>query len=172
MSDFVVIQKKLLKALAQHAPDMNMLLRVLEEKYDPDPKNKCIFMLMPSNTDKHPSAYAVNDSAEWKLIHIMRNFIGKLCVHLSQEEQLQIIDRLHYDLIFKFTCTVQTLEEALADIVPNARKIIEDKASDGKQATSFAPESVEALIKSLWKQCEEATGKIIKEDESQKNNDS
>jgi len=37
MSDFILIQKQLFKALAQNAPDVNMLLRVLIKRYDPEP---------------------------------------------------------------------------------------------------------------------------------------
>jgi len=166
MSDFILIQKQILKTLAQHAPDKDSLLRAIEEKYDPDPENKCIFMLMPSNTDKHPAAYAVDESVEWILIHILRNFIGKLCVHLPQEEQLQLMERLHYDLIFKFVCTVKILGKTLAGIAPNARKVLDAEAGDGKQAT---PESVKALVKSLWRQCEKAMENFGEKDAKEKN---
>jgi len=169
MSDFVVIHKQILKDLAQHAPDKDSLLRVIEEEYDPDPKNKYKFLVMPSNTAEHPAAYAVDESIDWALIHTVGNFIEQLCPHLPEEEQTRLVDRLHNKLSGKFARTVQTLGSALAAIVPNARKVIEEENADDKQATGFAPESVEPLVESLWKHCEKIMGKIVEEDEKGKN---
>ena len=170
MSDFVIIHKQDLKTLAQDTPDKDGLLRVLETKFDPDPKNKYKFLVMPTNTAEHPAAYAVDESLDWKLIHTVADFVGQLCVHLPREEQERICQRLHDQLTLKFNCTVHTLEKMLAAFVPGARKIIEDEAANGKQAISFDPESVEALIKSVWRQCEEATEKVAEEDEDENNN--
>ena len=169
MSDFVVIHKQDLKALAQDTPDKDGLLRVLETKFDPDPKNKYKFLVMPSNTAEHPPAYAVDESLDWKLIHTVADFVGQLCAHLPREEQERISQRLLEKLSLKFHCTVHTLGETLGAFVPKARKLIEDEAVDAKQSVGFAPESVEALIKSLWRQCEEATEKVADEDENEKN---
>ena len=169
MSDFVVIHKQDLKTLAQDTPDKDGLLRVLETKFDPDPKNKYKFLVMPSNTAEHPAAYAVDESLDWELIHTVTDFVGQLCVHLTREEQERICQRLHDNLSLKFQCTVHTLEKTLAAFVPDFRKIIEDEATDGKQAIGFDPESLEAFIKSMWKQCEKATEKVAEEDENEKN---
>ena len=172
MSDFVVIHKQILKSLVLNAPNMNALLRVIEEKYDPDPKNKYNFLVMPTNTAEHPAAYAVDESLDWELIHTVADFVRQLCIHLPREEQEQIVQRIHKKLSGKFFCTVQTLGSALAAIVPNARKVIEDEAADSKQATGFEPESVEKVVEGLWKHCEKAMDKVAEEDEKEKNNGS
>ena len=165
MSDFVVIHKQDLKTLAQDTPDKDGLLRVLETKFDPDPKNKYKFLVMPSNTAKHPAAYAVDESMDWQLLHTVGNFIGKLCPHLPLEEQTRIINRLHGELSRKFACAVHTLKEAFAAILSKTCKIIEDESRDSKQAAGFEPESVEVFIKALWQQCEKGMQKIVGEDE-------
>ena len=172
MSDFVVIHKQDLKALAQDTPDKDGLLRALEIKFDPDPKNKYKFLVMPSNTTEHPAAYAIDESMDWELIHTLGNFVGQMCPHLPQEEQTRIVERLQKKLNVKFICAVQTLEQMLARILPNACKIIEEESGDDKQATGFSPESVEGLVKGLWKQCEKAMDRVVEEDENGKNNDS
>ena len=165
MSDFILIQKRLLKALAQHAPDVNIFRRVLLEKYDPDPENRYKFMLLPSNLAAHPDAYSVSDCAEWELLHIVRTFIEKHCPQLPQEQQMRIIQRLHNKLIGKFTCTVQTLGEILPRVPPNAI---------GKQTASkgFEPQDVEETIRFIWKQCDEAMRKVIAEEEIEKEKNS
>lgn len=161
MSDFILIQKKLLKALAQHTPSVNMLRHVLESKYVPVPTNKYKFMLLPCNLDTHPGAYFMSECAEWESLHIVGAFIEKHCPQLPEEEQMRIVNRLHSKFIRNFTCVVQVLGETLPLLTM-------DVISKAIAPKSIEPQDIENIIKSLWKQCEKAMEKVAKEDEKKK----
>jgi len=154
MSDFVVIHKQNLKDFAQLAPDKDSLLRVIEEKFDPNPENKYKFLIIPCDTAKHPAAYAVDESLDWQLIYTVTNFVGQVCPHLSLEEKERLVERILKKVNFKFDCTLRTLGEMLGDFLSNVREIIENDIGDGKQADGFEPESMERLVVMVWHQCE------------------
>ena len=155
MSSFILIQKKSLNTLAQHTSDVNMLLRFLESKYDPDPTNKYKFMLLPSNLDEHPDAYFVSDCAEWNLIQIVSAFVEKHCPQVPQEAQARLIQRIHNKLIGKFIWTVQVLGEILPSI---STEVIRKRIA----AKNVKPKDIEEIITSLWEQYDESMAKVMK----------
>jgi len=63
-----------------------------------------------------------------------------------------------HDVTGKFTCTVQVLGKILPRVSPNA--IGKQTAPNG-----FESQNIKETIESLWRQCDEAMGKVIAEEE-------